>query len=141
MLECGWDFAGGRGRESTSDSWEDALDFGGESTSRQSARGRGRGRVAMAGDNVEPGAAEYAGRGRGSSRRVRGRLTGAATSEDVEGEDGGPRQQNEGGQRGRGRSRGRCRLGLGEGGRVLTKGKNFIVEEERQLTRSVMAVL
>jgi hypothetical protein len=117
MLECGWDFAGGRGRESTSDSWEDALDFGGESTSRQSARGRGRGRVAMAGDNVEPGAAEYAGRGRGS------------------------RQQNEGGQRGRGRSRGRCRLGLGEGGRVLTKGKNFIVEEERQLTRSVMAVL
>jgi hypothetical protein len=92
----------------------------------------------MAGDDVEPGTAEYAGLGRGSSRR--GRLSSAATSEDGEGEDGGPRQQNEGGQRGRGRSRERGRLGLREGGRGLTKGKNFIAEEEHQLTRSVMAV-
>jgi hypothetical protein len=30
--------AGGRGHGSTSDSWKDALDFGGESASRQSMR-------------------------------------------------------------------------------------------------------
>jgi hypothetical protein len=94
----------------------------------------------MVGDDVEAGAVGYKGRGRESSGRGRGRLSGEVATMHIEGEDDGPTQEGEGACRGRGHGRGRGRLGLHEGGRASTKGKNFIPEEERQLTRSIMAV-
>ena len=59
MLGHGWGFAGKRECGSASDSWEDVLDFAGESASRQFARGQGR--VAMADNDVEASAAGYGG--------------------------------------------------------------------------------
>jgi hypothetical protein len=140
MSGHGRGFASERERRSASDSWEDALDFAGEGASRQSARARGRGRVAMASDDVDTGAAGYGGRGREPNGRGRGRLSGAAATVHIEGEDDGRTEEGEGASQGRGRGRGRGRLGLCEGGRAPTKDKNFIPEEERQLTRSVMAI-
>jgi hypothetical protein len=103
MSGGGLDFVGKLECGSVSDTWENALDFGGE---RQSTRGQ----VAMASNDVEARAARYGGLGHESSSRGQGRLSGTAETMHIEGEDDGPTHQGEGACRGRGRGRERSIL-------------------------------